>query len=131
MSHTESVVHRLDAVFSSAREADRKVDDASYQGHIEIPAEATAAESRLVIVVSNFGRLVVVAVDNPGAWSQDEFAELLHPGDAERVYAALEDLGYTAVPEEPLWQPYDGNSPIQPSYPARPATWWTRFFDYL
>jgi hypothetical protein len=56
-----------------------------------------------VIVVSNFGGLAVVAADNPGAWSQEEFEELLHPDDATRIYAALSELGYTVVQEEPLW----------------------------
>ena len=43
-------------------------------------------------------------------WTQEEFTELLHPDDAERIYTALDDLGYTVVPEEPLWQPYDGTA---------------------
>jgi hypothetical protein len=57
---------------------------------------------------------------------------LLDPGDAERTRAALEGVGYTIVAEEPLWEPYDGNGPLWQYYPAeRPATWWTRYFDYL
>lgn len=64
-------------------------------------------------------------------WNQEELAELLHPDDAKRVCTALNDLGYTVVPEGPLWQPYDGNGPLQTYNPDRPATWWTRFFDYL
>lgn len=84
-----------------------------------------------MIVVNNFGGLAVVTVDNPGAWTQKEFTELLHPDDAERIYAALDDLGYTVVPEEPLWRPYDGDGPLRLFYPGHPPTWWIRFFDYL
>jgi hypothetical protein len=126
------LVDRLDAAFSCACRAERHVEDASCHGSIEIPAEATATGERLVIVVSNFGGLAVVAIENPGLYTQAEFAELLHPDDAERVRAALGGLGYTIVPEEPLWQPYDGNGPFQQFYPAEnPPTWWVRFFDYL
>jgi len=75
--------------------------------------------------------LAVMAVDNPGAWSQQEAGALLHPNDAARVHAALSDTGYTVVPEEPLWQPYDGDSPLRTHRPGHTATWWTRFFDYL
>jgi hypothetical protein len=64
--------------------------------------------TRLVITVSNFGSLAVVAVDNPGVWSREEFTGLLHPDDAERIYAALGSLGYTVVPEEPLWRALTG-----------------------
>jgi hypothetical protein len=84
--------------FSCACQADRHVEDASYHGRIEIPALATATRSRLVIVVSNSGGLAVVAVDNPGVWIRQGFTELLHPDDAERIYTALDDLGYIVVP---------------------------------
>jgi hypothetical protein len=87
---------------------------------------------RLVIVVSNFGGLAVVAAENPGVWTQEEFTELLHPDDAQRIYTALDDLGYTVVPEEPLWEEYDGKAGLR-RYPSdgSPPTWWIRFFDYL
>lgn len=84
-----------------------------------------------MIVVSNFGDLAVVAVDNPGVWTQEEFTEPLHRDDAERIYTALDDLGYTVVLEEPLWQPYDGDGPLRLFYPEHPPTWWIGFFDYL
>ena len=50
----------------------------------------------------------MLSVENPGVWSDAEAADLLHPDDAHRIHAALADLGYTLIPEEPLWQPYDG-----------------------
>lgn len=127
----DQLVSRLDSAFSCACEADRYVQDASHHGRIDIPAAATATGSRLVIIVSNFGNLAVVAIDNPGVWDSEDFTGLLHPHDAERVYAALDDLGYTIVPEEPLWKPYDGNASLQRYHREHPPTWWIRFFDYL
>ena len=103
------LVDRLNTAFSCACEAEGHVEDASYHDRVEIPAAATATGTRLVIVVSNFGGLAVVAADNPGVWPQEEFTELLHPDDAQRIYTALDDLGYTVVPEEPLWEDYDGD----------------------
>jgi hypothetical protein len=84
-----------------------------------------------VIVVSNFGGLAVVAAGNPGVWTQEEFTGRLHPDEAQRIYTGLDDLGYTVVPEEPLWRPYDGDGPLRLCYPEYPPTWWIRFFDYL
>ncbi|MET7751628.1 hypothetical protein [Micromonospora sp. NPDC005367] len=37
------------------------------------------------------------------------------------ISAAVDDLGYTLIPEGPLWKRYDGPG----------DTWWTRYFDYL
>jgi hypothetical protein len=130
------LVDRLNTAFSCAREADSHVQDASYHNRVEIPAAATATGRRLVIVVSNFGGLAVVVADNSRAWTQEEFTERLHPDDAQRIYTALDDLGYTVVPEEPLWEEYDGDAfrryylvqRVEIQY--RP-TWWIRFFDYL
>jgi hypothetical protein len=131
-SRFNHLVGQLDAAFSCASEADRHVEDASYHGRVVIPAAATATGAPLVIVVSNFGGLAVIAIDNPGVWDQEEFAELLHPRDAERIYFALDDLGYTVVPEEPLWRPYDGDGSLRQFYPPEnPPSWWIRFFDYL
>jgi len=134
------LVDRLNTAFSCACEAEGHVEDASYHDRVEIPAAATATGTRLVIVVSNFGGLAVVAADNPGVWPQEEFTELLHPDDARRIYTALDDLGYTVVPEAPLRAAeYDGDAfrryyHIQygPAWrdPGRP-TWWDRFFDYV
>jgi hypothetical protein len=78
-SRFNRLVNRLDAAFSCACQADRHVEDASYHGSIDIPAKATATGSRLVVIVSNFGDLAVVVIDNPGTWTQAEFAERLHP----------------------------------------------------
>lgn len=107
------------------------MQDASLHASVSIPAEATATGHRLVIYVSNFGDLAVVTVDNAGAWNQREFEVLLSRSDHERIYNALDDLGYTVIPEELLWTEYQGRAPLG-SHDARYGpSWWTRFFDYL
>jgi hypothetical protein len=123
----ERLAQRLDTDFGTRCDVDRHVQDASHHGRIEVPAAATASGRRLVLVVSNFGDLAVVTVDNPGCWTDAEAAALLHPDDDRRARAALADLGWVLVPEEPLWRPYDGA--VRP--PHRPRNWWTRFFDHL
>jgi hypothetical protein len=123
------LVQRLDADFGCPCDVDHHVEDASLHGRIEIPEEATATRRRLVISVSNFGALAVLAVDNPGVWTDAEAAALLHPDDARRVHGALADLGYTLVPEETLWNRYDGA--CSPKIFGPNATWWDRYFGYL
>ena len=103
------LVDRLNTAFSCAREADGSLQDTTYFNRVEIPAAVTATERPLWVVVSNFGGLAVVVADNSYALTQEEFTELLHPDDAQRIYTALDDLGYTVVPEEPLWEDYDGD----------------------
>lgn len=100
------------------------MQDASLHGRIEIPAALTATGSRLVVSISNFRGLAVLAVDNPGVWTDEEAAELLHPDDGDRIGAALADLGYVLIPEGPLWDAYQG------AWPGV-RNWWDRLFDYL
>ncbi|MEU8121325.1 hypothetical protein AB0C21_21675 [Spirillospora sp. NPDC049024] len=126
----ERLAQRLDTDFDCRCDVDRHVQDAGLHGRIDIPSSATAGRRRLVISVSNFGGLAVLSVDNPGIWTDAEAAELLHPDDARPIRAALVDLGYRLIPEEPLWRRYDGVWDPAVFAPAN-ATWWTRYFDYL
>jgi hypothetical protein len=75
---------------------------------VEVPAGFTSTGSPLVIAVNNFGGPAVVGVANPGVWTDAEAAELLHRDDVRRVRAALEEPGYTLIPQVPLWRAYDG-----------------------
>lgn len=127
----DHLVDRLDAEFDCTCLADRHVEDASLHARVDVPAEATITGRPLVVCVSNFGDLAVVSISNPGAWSQAEFEDRLAPQDAERVYGALDALEYVVVPEEPLWEDYDGPSRIAEIGSASRVTWWTRYFDYL
>lgn len=127
-SRFEQLAQRLNADFDCECRVDRDVQDASLHGRIDIPAPAGATGKPLVISVSNFGGLAVLSVDNPGAWSDAEAADLLRPDDAHRVHTALTDLRYILVPEEPLWTSYDG---FCDAGIIVPATWWIRYFDYI
>ncbi|MFC6015657.1 hypothetical protein ACFP2T_05580 [Plantactinospora solaniradicis] len=130
MARFNQLAQRLDRDFGRQCEVDRQVQDASFHGRIDIPATATGTLRRLVIVISNFGNLAVIAVDNPGVWTDKEAAQLLHPEDDTRIRRALADLTYTLIPEEPLWQRYNG-AWTPDNRPARVDTWWDRYFDYL
>jgi len=128
----EQLAQRLDTAFGRHNRVSRDVNvqDASLHGRIDIPAAATATTHPLVVLVSNFGGLAVLAVDNPGVWTDAEAAQLLHPDDRRRISAALADLGYTLIPEEPLRRPYDGTWDPAVFSPSG-GSWWIRYFDYL
>lgn len=126
----EQLVQRLNADFDCQSRVDRDVQDASLHGRIDIPATGATTGRPLVVNISNFGDLAVLSVDNPGVWTDAEAAALLHPDDAQRVQIALTGLGYTVIPEEPLWEPYDGICDPAVFGPSEP-TWWIRYFDYL
>lgn len=122
------LAERLNRDFGCQCWVDGEVQDASFHGRIDIPAAATATGERLVIVISNFGDLAVLALENPGVWDDEEAAQVLQPNDTTRIRKALDDLGYTLIPEGPLWKRYDGPAG---TLTAPDATWWTRYFDYL
>jgi hypothetical protein len=125
----ERLVTRLDTDFGCRCNVDRDTQDATLHGRIEVPAPATAGGIRLVVSVSNFGGLAVISVENPGMWTDAEAAELLHADDAGRIGAALAELGYTLIPEEPLSRTYDGVWGREVF--GRAVTWWDRYFGYL
>jgi len=125
------LVDRLNTAFSCAREADSNVQDATYHNRVEIPAAVTATGRPLWVVVSSFGGLAVVVADNSWRQTQEEFTRQLHPDDAQRIYTALDDLGYTVVPEALLrGAEYDGDA-FRRCYIQYQPTWWDRFFGYV
>lgn len=126
----EQLVQRLNADFECECHVDRDVQDASLHGRVEIPAAAAATGRPLIVSISNFGELAVLSVDSPGVWTDAEVANLLQPGDADRADGALADIGYTLIPEEPLWKRYNGAWDPSVFGPSE-ATWWIRYFDYL
>ncbi|MEU4680507.1 hypothetical protein [Micromonospora sp. NPDC023737] len=75
--------------------------DASFHGVITIPILASSTGRQLHVVISNFKDMAVLAVDNAGEWDDQETAELLHPGDAEVIHCALDELGYTLIRTDP------------------------------
>jgi hypothetical protein len=130
----EQLVARLDADFDTRCTADRQVQDASLHARVEVPAETTACGERIVISVSNFGSMAVVAAENPGVYfDTDEAvkAGALDVTDLRRVERALTDLGYVPIPERLLTRPYDGLSPLATYRPGERVDWWIRYFDYI
>ena len=126
----EMLVERLERVFRCRCTADPDEQDASFWGTVRVPAEATRTGAQLVVCVSNFGSLVTVSVENPGAYDAEETAVLLDPEDEARVEGALDHLGYVVVPEQELWRDYDGPSEFIVGA-GHGGTWWTRFFDWF
>jgi len=126
----DGLVARLNAAFQTTCATDRSIEDASYHVEVTVPADATATEVDLVVRVSNFGNLAVLALENPGAYDQEEFDALVHESDLTRIYECLDEGGYILVPEAPLWEPYDGRVPGSVFLPSKPS-WWIRYFDYL
>jgi hypothetical protein len=126
----EQLATNLEAAFSCRCDVDRDVQDASHHGRITVPAAATATGEQLVLVLSNFGGLVVCALENPGAYSDEETDRLVAAEDARRVREVLARLGLLLVGEDPLWRAYDGAGPLGPHLGGG-RTWCERYFDYL
>ncbi|MEV7606068.1 hypothetical protein AB0N65_11570 [Paenarthrobacter sp. NPDC089322] len=126
----DGLVSRLTTAFGTACGEDRSVQDATYHAQVIVPADATATGRNLVVRVSNFGSLAVLALENPGAYDQQELDSLVHEKDVARISKSLDEENYVLIPEEPLWKPYDGCVPPRVFLPNKP-TWWLRYFDYL
>ncbi|MEU6222495.1 hypothetical protein [Streptomyces sp. NPDC047042] len=126
---------RLEQAFSHPCTVDRHVQDASFHALVGVPAEATGAGVHIGIRLSNYADLAVVTLPDPGA--HDSLDDAVARGDLtetdrRRVEDALSDLGFVTVPERLLHRPYDGVTPLSGfRNPDHPATWWTRFFDYI
>ncbi|WP_202638740.1 hypothetical protein [Bailinhaonella thermotolerans] len=116
--------------FSTPCEIDRDIQDSAQYGQIEVPGEATVCGTRIVVLVSKFKPLAMVAADNPGAFlgtneARDEGA--LDASDLEKVEQALAGSGYVTIPEELLADRYDGPTLLRFHGSGEPS-WWDRFF---
>jgi hypothetical protein len=108
------------------------VQDASFLGDISIPPQATRSGHRIVIRLSNFGHLAVVAAEGFGVHDQAQMAMLIDDQDRHAVARALGDGGYRIVPEDLMWRPYDGRSDsLRAAYATSIPSWWIRYFDYI
>ncbi|MEV7606083.1 hypothetical protein AB0N65_11645 [Paenarthrobacter sp. NPDC089322] len=126
----DDLVSGLNTAFGTDCGADRSVQDATFHAQVIVPGDATATGRDLLVRVSNFGNLAVLALVNPGAYDQEEFDALVHQNDVARISKSLDEGNYNLVPEAPLWRPYDGRVPAGVFLPNKPS-WWTRYFDYL
>ena len=116
--------------FSTRCEIDRDIQDSAQYGRIEVPGEATVCGTRIVVLVSRFQPLAMVAVDNPGAFLGTDEARAegeLDESDLEKAEEALVESGYVAIPEELLANRYDGATPL-PFHGSGEPSWWDRFF---
>jgi hypothetical protein len=129
------LVSGLESVFGARCPAEGDGQDTSEYGRVEIPAPATVCGTRIVVCLSKFEPLALVAADNPGAYlGLDEAQALgdLDGGDLGSVHRVVQDAGYVAVPEDLLNRRYDG--PWLPSLSrgtGRQPSWWDRFFGYF
>ncbi|MFE3199943.1 hypothetical protein [Embleya sp. NPDC059237] len=127
----DRLVARLDADFDCRCPVEGEAGAASRHGAIVVPASALSGTGRIIVVVSNFGDLAVIGVDAPDEHPVGAAPAYVGPEETERVAAALDDLGYTVVPEDLLRTTYDGASRLADHYTVEDApTWWIRFFDY-
>lgn len=125
---------RLEAAFGTGCPAQHggQIQDSSEFGRIEVPEEATVCGTRIIVSVSKFSPLAMVAADNPGAFLSAAEAQEegeLDPGDLGKALRSLAAVGYVAVPEELLQTRYDGDGRLLWSGNDEP-TWWDRFFGF-
>lgn len=116
------LVDAIDEEFSCSCEHDDHMEDSAELGRIVIPETVLDSPARIVISISDFGRMTIVALENPAAWSDAETAELMAVSDRNRIENALGRLGYIHISEDPLDDPYDGEFDW-------PSTWRDRFFE--
>lgn len=127
------LVSGLESAFGTQCPSEGDNQDSSEYGRVEIPATATVCGARIIVCLSKFEPLALVAADNPGAYLGLDDAQALgdlDAGDLARVQRAVQDAGYVVVPEEILNRRYDGPSRLDwASYePHRGPSWWDRFF---
>ena len=58
-----------------------------------------------MVRVSNFGNLAVVALENPGAYDQEEFDVLVHDSDLARISECLDEGDYTSFQKRRFGSP--------------------------
>ncbi|MEV7616161.1 hypothetical protein [Streptomyces sp. NPDC089799] len=115
--------------FSMPCEIDQDIHDSAQYGRIEVPGEATVCGTRIVVLVSKFKPLAMVAADNPGAFLGTDEARTegeLDASDLEKVEQVISESGYVTIPEELLTSRYDGST-LRFHGSGEPS-WWDRFF---
>ncbi|MEU8184819.1 hypothetical protein AB0B85_08535 [Micromonospora sp. NPDC049044] len=125
-----TLVADLDSRFATSCPIERDIQDSAQYGRIEVPGPATVCGTRIVVLVSKFTPLAMVAADNPGAFlgTDEACAEgELDAGDLEKVEQALVGSGHLVIPEELLMTRYDGVAHLRFCGSGGPY-WWDRFF---
>ena len=88
----------IDEEFSCSCKHDDRMQDTAELGRIEIPETVLDSPARIVVSISNFGRMTIVALENPAAWSDAETAESMAASDRTRIEDALGRLGSVGRP---------------------------------
>ncbi|MDG4763441.1 hypothetical protein O7632_04865 [Solwaraspora sp. WMMD406] len=125
-----SLVARISSRFSARLDVDRAIQDSAQYGRIEVPRGAAACGTRIVVLVSKFKPLAMVAADNPGAFlGTNEAIEEgeLDASDLEKLEQSLVESGYVPIPEEVLSNRYDGATRLLFHGSGEPS-WWDRYF---
>ncbi|MET8356295.1 hypothetical protein [Micromonospora sp. NPDC005171] len=120
----------IDSLFATSCGVEQDIPDSAQYGRIEVPGASTVCGTRIVVLVSKFKPLAMVAADNPGAFlgTDDACAEgELDPSDLEKIRQALVGSGCLVVPEELLTNRYDGVAHLRFHGSGEPY-WWDRFF---
>ncbi|MFE3202465.1 hypothetical protein [Embleya sp. NPDC059237] len=128
----DRLVSRLEGEFATRCPAERYGRNTVEYACVVVPGEATVCGERIVVSVSNFGSLAMVAAENPGAYPGTDDAReegALDVGDLSTVERALSDIGYVVVSEKLLHTRYDGPAPLRTDE-RWPATWWDRYFGH-
>ncbi|WP_439680904.1 hypothetical protein [Embleya sp. MST-111070] len=128
----DRLVSRLEADFATRCPVECYHGNTVEYARVVVPSEVTVCGTRIVVSVSNFGSLAMVAADNPGAYLGTDEARhegALDAGDLTTAERALLDTGYVVVSEELLHTPYDGPATLRKDK-RWPPTWWDRYFGY-
>lgn len=121
---------QIESRFSVVCKIDRRIQDSAQHGRIEVPARATICGTSIVVLVSKFSPLAMVAADNPGVFLGTDEARAegkLDVTDLDKTEQALARSGYLSIPEEVLTERYDGPTLLQFHGSGEPS-WWDRFF---
>ena len=99
------------------------LQDSAFHGQVLLPTDLWNADGDgdgIFVRASNFGNLATIACDS--AHVPEEYLRLLA--------AVLTSMGYEYVPEEILWEPYDGEF-SWPCDDGRAHPWWDRYFNCM
>ncbi|MGV9211541.1 hypothetical protein ACTFTM_06715 [Micromonospora sp. RB23] len=124
------LVEAINSRLATSCGVEQDIQDSAQYARIEVPEAATVRGTRIVVLVSRFEPLAMVAADNPGAFlgTDDACAEgELDPGDLDKVRQALVGSGCLVIPEELLMERYDGVAHLRFHGSGEPS-WWDRFF---
>lgn len=125
-----SLVADIDSRFATSCPVEQDIQDSAQYGRIEVPGAVTICGTRIVVLMSKFAPLTMVAADNPGAFlgTDDACAEgELDLRDLDKIRQALVGSGCLVVPEELLTNRYDGVAHLRFHGSGEPY-WWDRFF---